>query len=181
MTLSRKSYPHQLNMHFLKSTEIKVIAAFFLVAGGYGLVHFLNFVFPLNDLLSILYIFPTFLYALTLYSGYLLLIKNDEKGLIYGRAVVAMQMVHFVIGGISYLFVTGAFLFAGFENFSFGFNFGLDNVFMINIDAPGNMFALKGNVLAIGVFLYLSKTLKKVEDHKLAQELDKKKRLEELD
>jgi hypothetical protein len=161
-------------MNTFKSTEIKLIGAFFLVAGLYGFITFLGIIFPLNGFGSFFNLFPTLLFALTLYSGYLILLKEDEKGLEYGRAVIALQIVQFHILGVGYLFVTGGYIFIGFTNFNFGIKFGLDNTFMINLAEETNNFQLRLNVLALTIFMYLSKVMNKIENERVVQEeLDK--------
>src|SRR5688572_5363326 len=120
-------------MKDFRTTEIKLIGAFFLVAGLFGLFTFLGLIFPLDSIISILNIFPTVLFALTLYSGYLLLLKENVKGLEIGRAVIALQIIHFHIAGVGYLFVTGVYIFVGFANLDFALTFGLENTFTVNI------------------------------------------------
>ena len=100
----------------IRTTEIRLIGAFFLVAGLFGFFTFATLIFPLNDLINVLNIFPAILFALTLYSGYLLLLKENPKGLEIARAVVALQIIHFHIAGIGYMFVTGVYIFIGFSN-----------------------------------------------------------------
>jgi uncharacterized membrane protein len=157
-------------MNRFKTTELKLIGAFFLVAGLYGLVTFISIVFPFNGLVSLLNLIPTLFFALTLYSGYLILLKEDEKGLEYGRAVIALQIVQFHIMGIGYLFVTGGYIFVGVTNLNFGINFGLENTFVINLAEETNNFQLRINVLALAIFMYLSKVLKKIENEQEALE-----------
>ncbi len=163
-------------MNTFKTTELKLIGAFFLVAGLYGFITFLGIIFPLNGFVSFFNLFPTLLYALTLYSGYLILLKEDEKGLEYGRAVIALQIVQFHILGVGYLFITGGYIFIGLTNLNFGINFGLDNTFVINLSEETNNFQLRLNVLAFAIFMYLSKVMNKIENQRVVQEeLDKKK------
>lgn len=148
------------------STEIKLVGAFFLVGGLTGFIYFLAAVFPINGLISFLYIIPTFLYGLTFYSGYLLLIKNDISGMEIGRAIIALQIIHFAIAGVEYVFVTGAHISIGFINWHFVFNFGLDNKFLISLYDESSNFLFKVNLLALAIFIYLSRTLTKLdEDH----------------
>ena len=110
------------------------------------------------------------LYGLTLYSGYLLLIKEDEKGLEIGRAVISLQIINFNIAGLQYVFITGAYLFFGFRNINVHLNFGLENTFLIKLYNESQDFVFNINILALGVFLYLSRTLSKIEDEKEIQE-----------
>jgi hypothetical protein len=158
----------------LRSTEVKLIGAFFLVAGVWGFVVFLSRIFPLNNFLSFLNIFPTVLFGLTFYSGFLLLLKEDNKGLEIGRAIIAVQIINFNIAGLEYLFVTGAYIFCGFTNLKFAIKFGFENTFWIGIyDEPTN-FVLRLNILALAVFLYLSRTIRIIDIETEAQdELDR--------
>lgn len=151
-------------MEQFKTIEIKVIGAFFLVGGLFGFYTFLGIIFPLNNLISFLNIFPTILFGLALYSGYLLLIKEDEKGLEIGRAVDALQILKFTIVGVSYVFITGAYVFVGFTNIDFGLNFGLDNTFHIGLMDETDFLELRVNILALSAFIYLTKLLKRLDD-----------------
>lgn len=151
-------------MKEFKTTEIKLVGAFFLVAGLFGFVTFLGVIFPLNELGKLLYILPAVLFGLAVYSGYLLLIKENIKGIEIARAVIALQMIQFHIAGLGYLFVTGAFLFVGFENANLGFNFGLESVFSVTLSEDTSNVVLRINILAVGIFFYLTKTLNKFYD-----------------
>ena len=157
-------------MRAYRTTEIKLVGAFFLVAGLFGLFTFLGMVFPLNNLTSLLNIFPTVLFGLTVYSGYLLLLKENVKGLEIGRAVIALQIIHFHIAGVGYLFVTGAYIFLGFSNLNFGLNFGLENTFTINISEESDNILFRINILALAVFIYLTKVMNKIYDEQELQE-----------
>jgi hypothetical protein len=161
-------------MNTFKSTELKLIGAFFLVAGLYGFITLLSTIFPINGFISFLNFFPTLFYALTLYSGYLILLKEDEAGLEYGRAVIALQIIQFHILGVGYLFVTGGYIFIGVTNLNFAINFGLENTFVINLAEETNNFQLRLNILALAIFMYLSKVMSKIEsEKKIQEELDK--------
>ena len=163
-------------MEKFKSTEIKLIGAFFLVAGLFGFFRFLILIFPIDNFVSLFNLFPTMLYGLTLYSGYLLLIKEDEKGLEIGRAVISLQIINFNIAGLGYVFITGAYLFFGFRNLNVHLNFGLDNIFLVNLYEESADFIFNINILALGVFLYLSRTLSKIEREKeIREELERDK------
>ena len=157
-------------MKELKTREIKLFGAFFLVAGLFGLYTFLGLVFPLDDLVSVLNIFPTVLFGLALYSGYLLLIQENAKGLEIGRAVIALQVVHFQIAGIGYLFVTGPFIFVGFANLNFGMNIGLDNTFTVHISDAATDVVFRINILALSIFLYLTRLIRKMDEKEELQE-----------
>ena len=157
-------------MKELRTTEIKLFGAFFLVAGLFGLYTFLGLVFPLDDLVSVINIFPTVLFGLALYSGYLLLIQENAKGLEIGRAVIALQVVHFQIAGIGYLFVTGPFIFVGFANLNFGMNIGLDNNFIIRLSDAVTDVVFRINILALSIFLYLTRLIKKIDEKMELQE-----------
>ena len=162
-------------MNDFRTTEIKLIGAFFLVAGLFGLFTFLGLIFPLDNILSLLNIFPTVLFALTLYSGYLLLLKENVRGLEIGRAVIALQIIHFHIAGIGYLFVTGIYIFVGFANLDFRLTFGLENTFMINISEETDNILFKVNILALAIFIYLTKVRNKIYDEQEPKELEKEK------
>ena len=157
-------------MKAFRTTEIKLVGAFFLVAGLFGLFTFLGMVFPLDNLMSLVNIFPTVLFGLTVYSGYLLLLKENVKGLEIGRAVIALQIIHFHIAGVGYLFVTGAYIFLGFSNLNFGLNFGLENTFTINISEESDNILFRINILALAVFIYLTKVMDKIYDEQELQE-----------
>jgi len=157
-------------MKAFRTTEIKLVGAFFLVAGLFGLFTFLRMVFPLDNLMSLVNIFPTVLFGLTVYSGYLLLLKENVKGLEIGRAVIALQIIHFHIAGVGYLFVTGAYIFLGFSNLNFGLNFGLENTFTINISEESDNILFRINILALAVFIYLTKVMNKIYDEQELQE-----------
>ncbi|MEX2231159.1 MAG: hypothetical protein WD824_03290 [Cyclobacteriaceae bacterium] len=164
-------------MNDFRTTEIKLIGAFFLVAGLFGFYTFLIMIFPLDNLISIVNIFPTVLFGLTLYSGYLLLLKENVKGLEIGRAVIALQILHFHIAGIGYLFVTGAFIFTGFNNFNFGRTFGFQNTFLINISEETGNILFKVNILALAIFFYLTKVMKKIyEEQERIESLENEKK-----
>ena len=158
-----------------KTTEIKLVGAFFLVAGLFGLFTFLDLIFPLDSIISILNIFPTVLFALTLYSGYLLLLKENVKGLEIGRAVIALQIIHFHIAGIGYLFVTGVYVFVGFANLDFGLTFGLENTFTINISEETDNLLFKVNILALAIFIYLTRVMNKIHEEQERRELEREK------
>ena len=163
-------------MNDFRTTEIKLIGAFFLVTGLFGFYTFLTLIFPLDNLISIINIFPTVLFGLTLYSGYLLLLKENVKGIEIARAVMALQILHFHIGGIGYLFVTGAFVFAGVNNLKFGFTFGFQNTFIINLSEETGGILFKVNVLAIAIFIYLTKVMKKIyEEQERIESLENQK------
>jgi hypothetical protein len=162
-------------MKTLRTTEIKLVGAFFLVAGLFGFFTFVSIALPLVDLVSILNLFPTLLFALTLYSGYLLLLKENPKGLEIGRAVVALQIIQFHIGGLGYLFVTGVYIFIGFVNLDFATTVGIENTFHVNLSDDTSNVAFRLNILALGVFIYLTRVIKKIQD-----EEDIREALEEL-
>ncbi len=151
-------------MKAFKTTEIKLIGAFFLVAGLFGFFSFLGMIFPIDNLISFLNIFPTVLYGLTVYSGYLLLLKENVKGIEIGRVVIVLQIIQFHIAGLGYLFVTGAYLSAGFVNFNFGLNFGFENTFTINLSEDTSNVIFRVNILALAVFIYLTKVMNKIYD-----------------
>ena len=157
-------------MKALRTTEIKLVGAFFLVAGLFGFFTFISIALPLVDLVSILNLFPTLLFALTLYSGYLLLLKENPKGLEIGRAVVALQIIQFNIGGLTYVFFTGAYVTVGFVNLDFGMRFGLENTFQINLLDDTSNLVLHLNILALGIFIYLTKAINKIHDEEDMQE-----------
>lgn len=139
-------------MKQFKTPEIKLIGAFLLVAGLYGLCTFVDLVFPLDNFISVLNIFPTILFGLTVYAGYLVLLKEDVKGLEIGRAVIALQVIQFHIAGIGYLFVTGAYVFFGFANLHFALTFGLENTFLINLTDDTSDVVFRLNILALTFF-----------------------------
>ncbi len=155
----------------LKSTEIKIVGAFLLVSGLFGFFAFILTIFPLNNFVAFFNIVPTFLFALTFYSGYLLLIKQDEKGIEYARAVVALQLINFHIYGVGYMFITGAFIFIGFNNLNFGFDVGLNTTFVINLSEETNNFLFRVNILALAVFIYLSRLMNRIEEEEEKKEL----------
>ncbi len=157
-------------MNIFKSTEIKLIGAFFLVGGLFGFITFIGMIFPLNNFISFLNLFSTLFFALTFYSGYLLLLKENENGLEIGRAVIALQIIQFHIMGIGYLFVTGGYIFAGFNNINFGVTFGLENTFVINFSEETSNFIFRVNILALGIFIYLTRIIKKIDDERERQE-----------
>jgi hypothetical protein len=140
------------------------LGLYFWFGGVLGFLTFLRLLLSLNDLTSFLNIFPTLLFGLTLYSGYLLILKENEKGLEIGRAVIALQIIHFHIAGIGYLFVTGVYIFIGFSNAAFGINFGLDNTFLMNITDDTDRFTFRINVLALAIFIYLTKVMHKINE-----------------
>lgn len=150
----------------MKSTEIKVIGAFFLVAGLFGFFSFLVMIFPLDNIQSLLNLFPTLLYGLTLYSGYLLLIRENEKGLEIGRAVISLQILSFNIAGLGYVFVTGGYIFFGFRNITVHLDFGLNNTFLVNLYDEPQDFILNINILALAVFLFLNRTIYKIDNER---------------
>lgn len=151
-------------MNSLRTTEVKLIGAILLAAGLYGFVVFATLVFPLNDLVNVLNIFPTSLFGMALYAGYLLLLKESPKGLGIARALVALQIIHFGIAGIEYLFVTGIYIFVGFSNLHFSMNFGLENTFQISFSDESNNFIFHVNILALFVFIYLTRVLDKLPE-----------------
>ena len=168
-------------MKEFRTTEIKLIGAFFLVAGLFGLFTFLTIIFPLDNIVSLINIFPTILFGLTLYSGYLLLLKENVKGLEIGRAVIALQIIHFHIAGVGYLFVTGVYAFLGFANLDFGLKFGLDNTFVINLSEETDLILFKINILALGIFIYLTKVMNKIYEEQEINELkDEKEKADNL-
>jgi hypothetical protein len=150
-------------MKALRTTEIKIIGAFLLVSGLLGFFVFLPRVFPLDNLISFLSMFPTFVFGLTFYAGYLLLLKEDERGLEIGRSVVAMQLLNFKIGGLGYSFITGAYVFFGFVNLHGGLNFGLETEFTVAL-SEDSTFIFRINILALAVFIYLTRTMRKIEE-----------------
>ncbi len=146
-----------------QSIELKLVAAFFFVTGVYGAFNSI-ISFPIvEDLLQILFGgFLIVIFGLTALSGYFIFIEND-KGLEYARAIAALQIVHFHIGGIGYYFVTGVYAFVGLINADFGLRFGLDNGMFINVASDPSLFILRINILAIGVFIYISKLLNRLD------------------
>jgi hypothetical protein len=156
-------------MKEFRTTEIKLIGAFFLVAGLFGLFAFLTLIFPLDNLISLMNIFPTILFGMTVYSGYLLLLRENVKGLEIGRAVIVLQIIQFHIAGLGYLFVTGAYIFVGFANLNFAMNFGLENTFTINLSDDTSNVVFRVNILALAIFIYLTRVMNKIyenEEHK---------------
>lgn len=163
-------------MKEFRTTEIKAIGAFFLVAGLFGLFRFLVLIFPLDNLVSLVNLFPTVLYGLTVYSGYQLLFKENIKGLEIGRAVIILQIINFHIAGLGYLFVTGAYIFVGFTNLNFALNFGLENTFLINLSDDTSNVVFRVNILALAIFIYLTKVMNKIyENEELQEALEKQK------
>jgi hypothetical protein len=163
-------------MDRLKRIEIKIIAAFFFVTGLTGLFAFLIKIFTLDNMLLIaIYLVASGLFGLTTYAGYLLF-RENEKGLEFARAISAIQLIYFDISGVSYLFTTGFAIMFGLKNSDVGFDFVVQTGFTINLtDNPVN-FIFKINLLALGIFLYLSRTISKVQDDKeLQEELEKGK------
>jgi hypothetical protein len=164
-------------MKEFKTTEIKLIGAFFLVAGLFGLFTFLALIFPLDNFISFLNIFPTILFGMTVYSGYLLLLKENVKGLEIGRAVIALQIIQFHIAGLGYLFVTGAYVFVGFANLNFAMNFGLENMFAINLSDDSSNIVFRVNILALAIFSYLTRVMNKIyDDQEFQDAIDNQKR-----
>jgi hypothetical protein len=157
-------------MKEFRTTEIKLVGAFFLVAGLFGLFTFLGVIFPLDNFISFVNLFPTLLFGLTVYSGYLLLIKENVKGLEIGRAVIALQIIQFHIAGLGYFFVTGAFIFVGFQNLNFAMNFGLQNTFTINLSEDTSNVLFKVNILALAIFFYLTRVMNKIYEKQELQE-----------
>jgi hypothetical protein len=164
-------------MQKLRSAEIKLIGAFFLVAGLLGFFTFLIRIFPLDNIfLSVLNLFPTVLFGFTFYSGYLLLLKENEKGLEIARAVSSLQIIHFNIAGLEYIFITGAYLFFGFKNANVGFDFGLQTSFTVNLYDEAPAMVVQINILALGVFLYLSRTIRRIEgEREIEEEVERSK------
>ena len=163
-------------MKEFKTIEIKLVGAFFLVAGLFGLFTFLGLIFPLDNFISFLNILPTILFGLTVYSGYLLLLKENVRGLEIGRAVIAVQIIQFHIAGLGYLFVTGAYIFVGFANLNFALNFGLDNTFTINLSDDTSNVVFRVNILALAIFIYLTKVMNRIYDsQELTEAIEKQK------
>ncbi|HBK88569.1 MAG: hypothetical protein U0289_06610 [Cyclobacteriaceae bacterium] len=168
-------------MERLKSIEIKLIAAFLLVTGFLGFVALFSTILSTdNSIVGILYLFIAVLFGLTMYSGYLLL-KEDEKGLEIGRAIIALQILNFDIAGLSYLFTTGGAVLFGLGNSKIGFDFVIQTGFTINLNDESTNFILRINLLAIGLFVYLSRTIRKLEDEQEIQEELEKKQSEKVD
>ena len=165
-------------MKEFRTTEIKAIGAFFLVTGLFGLFAFLGLIFPLDNLASLVNIFPTVLYGLTVYSGYQLLFKENIKGLEIGRAVIILQVINFHVAGLGYLFVTGAYIFVGFTNLNFALNFGLENTFLINLSDDTSNVVFRVNILALAIFIYLTKLMNKIYENEELQEALKKQKLD---
>ncbi len=161
-------------MNEFRTTEIKLIGAFLLVAGLFGLFAFLALNSSPDNLVNLLNIFPTILFGLTVYSGYLLLLKENVKGLEIGRAVIALQIINFHIAGLGYLFVTGAYIFVGFTNLNFALNFGLANTFIINLSEDTSNVVFRLNILALAIFIYLTRVINKIfDDQELAKGFEK--------
>ncbi|MEM8569202.1 MAG: hypothetical protein AAGF85_22290 [Bacteroidota bacterium] len=160
-------------MKEFRTTEIKAVGAFFLVAGLFGLFTFLGLIFPLDNFVGFLNLFPTALYGLTVYSGYLLLFKEDIKGLEIGRGVIIIQLINFHIAGLGYLFVTGAYIFVGFTNLNFALNFGLENTFLINLSDDTSNVVFRVNILALAIFIYLTRVMNKIHEKEEFQEVIK--------
>jgi hypothetical protein len=163
-------------MDRLKRIEIRIIAAFFFVTGLTGLFAFLIKIFTLDNIfIIVMYLIASGLFGLTTYAGYLLF-KEKEKGLEIGRAIAAMQIIYFDISGLSYLFTTGIAIMFGLKDSNVGFDFVVQTGFTINlIDEPVN-FIFKINLLALGIFLYLSRTINKIQDDQdIQEELEKNK------
>ena len=148
----------------IKSTEIKLIAAFLLVSGVIGFANFLFRIAALDNAFeTIIYLIAAAIFGLAAYSGFQLL-KENEKGLEIARAIVAIQIVSFHIAGLGYAFVTGGYLFVGITNAKIGFNFGLETNLLITLADESSNFVLRLNLLAIIAFMYLSRLLKQVEN-----------------
>lgn len=158
-------------MNDFRTAEIKVIGILLMVAGLFGFLMFLPAIFPLDNLISLLNIFPAGLFVLAFYSGYLLLFKEDVKGLEIGRAVVALQIIHFHIAGVGYLFVTGVYVFVGFTNFNFNVSFGIENTFAVNVSEETSNVLIKVNILALIIFMYLTRVRNKIYDEEERKEL----------
>jgi len=165
-------------MKEFRTTEIKLIGAFFLVAGLFGLFNFLTLIFPLDNLIGLINIFPTLLFGMTVYSGYLLLLKENAKGLEIGRAVIILQIIQFHIAGLGYLFVTGAYIFIGFANLNFGMNFGLENTFTINLSDDTSNIVFRINILALAIFIYLTRVMNKIYDNQELEEAIGKQKMD---
>lgn len=157
-------------MKDFRTTEVRLIGAFFLVAGLFGLSTFLGLIFPIDNIISLLNIFPTVLFGLTFYSGYLLLLKENVRGLEIGRAVITLQIVQFHIAGLGYLFVTGAYIFVGFANLNFALTFGVENTFTINLSDDTSNVVFRLNILALSIFIYLTKLMNRIYDNQELQE-----------
>jgi hypothetical protein len=168
-------------MKGLKSTEVKLIAAFFLVTGFLGFVVLFSGILMVdNSIEGILYLFIAGLFGLTMYSGYLLL-RGNENGLEIGRAIIALQIINFDIAGLSYLFTTGGAILFGLTNSKLGFDFVIETGFTINLSDESTNFILRVNLLAIGLFIYLSRIIRRIENEQEIQEELEKRKDEQVD
>ncbi|NOS92875.1 MAG: hypothetical protein HOP30_13205 [Cyclobacteriaceae bacterium] len=164
-------------MEKLRSMEVKLIAAIFLIGGVSGFfLFFIKLLSFESSFLAIAHLVVSLLFLATAYSGYLLF-KEEERGIEIGRAVILLQIVNFKIYGLTYFFVTGAYVFAGIYGQELGVKFGLDTGLSIVLDEDEPHFILRINLLALIIFIYLTKLLNKIHDDQLIQEeLDRIKR-----
>lgn len=139
------------------STEVRLIGSFFLVAGLIGFFMFFDRLFPFSDFLNLLNLLPAGLFALTTYSGYLLVAKGNATGLEIGRAIVALQIIGFQGAGFAYVFITGPYAVIRFGSSNAGFNLGLRLAFEISIYEDVGGFLVQVNIIALVAFIYLTR------------------------
>ena len=150
------------------STELKILAAILFVAGFYGFVSSLLAIFSAENFVGIIFHLGLILiFGLTTLSG-LLIFKENEKGLVYARAIVALQFINFKIAGLGYYFVTGAYLFVGINGSEIGFEYGL-NTGMNFILGDSDVLMFRLNLLAIGAFIYLTRLLNQLDEEEIEE------------
>ena len=72
--------------------------------------------------------------------------------------------------------MTGAYIFVGFANLNFGINFGLENTFTINLSDDTSNIVFRVNILALAIFIYLTRVMNKIYDNQELQEAIKKQK-----
>ena len=144
----------------MEKIETKIIGAFLLGGGAVGTYRAI--VTLSHDIgggrLLILLIMASIM-VFTLYSGYQILNK-EVQGLENGRAIMIIQFIQFAVMGLGVSFYTGGYLAVHLLRGRIGFSYDIDSAFIINFIDDPNYFLIRINLLAIAIFIYLTKLIK---------------------
>ena len=135
--------------------KIKILAFYQILTGILGLL-FLLLINLKNS--STIFVIIIGLYSFSIYSGYLLLTKNFEKGLDLSTYNQLIQVVGFGISGFTFEYFSGIYLSLGLNitndtiiNYNAGFN-----TWILNLGSNSTLF-ININLVALGLIIFIFK------------------------
>jgi hypothetical protein len=135
--------------------KIKILAFYQILTGILGLLFLLLMNLKSS---STIFVIIIGLYSFSIYSGYLLLTKNIEKGFdlsIYNQLI---QVVGFGISGFTFEYFSGIFLSVGLNitnDTIINYNAGI-NTWILNLGSNSTLF-ININLVAIGLIFFIFK------------------------